>query len=61
MCNLYHRTKGPKAIRDRDANRLINDGMRREDGSELMLGFPHAELPNIAECAAMDKGREKQT
>ena len=35
--------------------------MRREDGSELMLGFPHAELPNIAECAAMDKGLEKQT
>ena len=35
--------------------------VRREDGSELMLGFPHAELPNIVECAAMqmDKGRDQ--
>lgn len=35
--------------------------VRREDGSELMLGFPHAELPNLIECAAMqmDKGRDK--
>jgi hypothetical protein len=34
--------------------------VRREDGSELMLGFPHSELPNMVECAAtqMDKGRD---
>ena len=34
--------------------------VRREDGSELMLGFPHKELPNIVENAAMqmDKGRD---
>jgi hypothetical protein len=26
MCNLYSHTEGPKAIRDRDVNRLFNDG-----------------------------------
>ena len=24
-----------------------------EDGSNLMLGLPHREIPNIVECAAM--------
>ena len=35
--------------------------VRREDGSELMLGFPHSKLPSMVECAAlqMDKGRDK--
>jgi hypothetical protein len=35
--------------------------VRCEDGSELLLGFPHAELPSLVECAAMqmDKGRGK--
>ena len=35
---------------------------RRDDGSELMLGFPHKELPNIIECSAlqMDKGRNEE-
>ena len=35
--------------------------VRREDGSGLMLGFPHKELPNIVECAAMqmDRGRNE--
>jgi hypothetical protein len=35
--------------------------VRLEDGSELMLGFAHAELPNTVEGAAIDKGREKHT
>lgn len=32
------------------------------DGAELMLGFPHAEIPNIIECAAMQltNGRDEQ-
>ena len=36
--------------------------VRREDGSEVMLGFPHKELPNIVECAAMqmDKGKNEE-
>jgi hypothetical protein len=48
-----------------DGSMTSNDGqtfyfhVRRDDGSELMLGFPHKELPNIIECAAlqMTKGR----
>jgi hypothetical protein len=26
MCNLYSHTKGPKAIRDKEVNRLFNEG-----------------------------------
>lgn len=34
--------------------------VRREDGSDFMLGFPHEEILNIVECAAMqlDRGRD---
>jgi hypothetical protein len=34
---------------------------QREDGSAVMLGFPHAEIPNVVECAAMQltNGRDK--
>ena len=30
--------------------------VQREDGSGLMLGFPHAEIMNIVECSAMQMG-----
>ena len=48
-----------------DGSMTSEDGMifyfhvRRDDGSALMLGFPHRDLPNIVECAAMqmDKGK----
>ena len=51
-----------------DGSMISEDGqtflfhVRREDGSELMLGFPHAELPNIVENAAMqmDKGKNEE-
>jgi hypothetical protein len=35
--------------------------VRRKDGTELFLGFPHEEIPNIVECAAMqmDHGRNQ--
>lgn len=35
--------------------------VRTEDGQELMLGFPHREISNIVECAAMqmDHGRNQ--
>ena len=34
--------------------------VRREDGADLMLGFPHEQISNIVECAAMqlDRGRD---
>ena len=34
---------------------------RRDDGSGVMLGFPHAEIPNLIECAAIQtsKARDK--
>ena len=31
--------------------------IQREDGTGTMLGFPHAELPNLIECAAMQMGQ----
>jgi hypothetical protein len=36
--------------------------VKREDGTELFLGFPHEEIPNIMECAAMqiDHGRDSK-
>lgn len=42
-----------------DGSMSSNDGQtfylkaEREDGSTVMLGFPHAEIPNVIECAAM--------
>ena len=35
--------------------------VRRENGKELMLGFPHSQIPTIVECAAMqaDQGRDQ--
>ena len=50
-----------------DGSMTSDDGLtfyyhvRRDDGTELMLGFPHKELPNIVECAAMqmDKGKNE--
>src|SRR5579872_1584696 len=32
---------------------------KREDGSGIMLGFPHEELPNTVEAAAMQMDRGK--
>ena len=50
-----------------DGSMSSNDGQtiylkaEREDGSAVMLGFPHVEIPNIIECAAMQltKGRDE--
>jgi hypothetical protein len=48
-----------------DGSMTSNDGQtfylhaRRHDGSELMLGFPHKELPNIIECAAMQMTKRR--
>ena len=35
---------------------------KRDDGSGVMLAFPHEELPSIIECAAMqmDKGKNME-
>jgi hypothetical protein len=36
--------------------------VKRADGEELMLGFPHHEISNIVECAAMqmDHGHDEE-
>ena len=36
--------------------------VKREDGTELFQGFPHEEISNIMECAAMqiDNGRDSK-
>lgn len=33
--------------------------VKRETGTDLLLGFPHAEIPNIIENAAMQSGNAK--
>jgi hypothetical protein len=33
--------------------------VKQEDGSEGVIAFPHAEIPKIIECAAMQVGNSK--
>jgi hypothetical protein len=33
--------------------------VKRQDGADLMLGFPHREIPNIVECCAMQMANGK--
>jgi hypothetical protein len=35
--------------------------INRKDGTELFLGFPHQEIPNIVECAAMQMDHGSDT